>query len=60
VLDAFGRRVRTLIDAPRSSGPGEVAWDLTDETGHAVATGVYWARFEAMGRTHSARVAVLR
>lgn len=43
VLDAQGRRVRTLAIAP---GATALAWDARDEAGCASPPGVYWARLE--------------
>ncbi len=43
VLDAQGRRVRTLAIAP---GASALAWDARDDAGRAAAPGVYWALLE--------------
>lgn len=44
VLDAAGRRVRTLLDASRPAGAYSVRWDGRDDAGGAAAPGVYFAR----------------
>jgi hypothetical protein len=48
-----GRLVRTLVDAPRATGPGSVRWDGRDDGGRNVASGVYLVQFEA-GSVHRA------
>jgi hypothetical protein len=52
ILDATGRVVRTLLARDSS-----VPWDLRDERGARVASGVYFAR---TGASPPARVTVLR
>ncbi len=59
-MDVGGRRVRTLEDGVRAAGPGEVVWDLRDETGGRVAPGVYFVRAEALGVAWVRRVVVSR
>lgn len=44
VVDAQGRRVRTLIDGLRTPGRYEVVWNGRDQGGAPVASGVYRAR----------------
>ncbi len=51
IFDVRGRRVRTLVDGPRSAGPGEVRWDGRDQTGRQVASGTYYARLTATGQS---------
>jgi len=48
VLDCFGREIRTLVQAQHSSGVHSVNWDGTDQSGRQLATGVYYARLEAL------------
>jgi hypothetical protein len=59
-FDVFGRHVRTLASGPRAPGPGEVVWNLCDDQGRPVATGVYLIRAHLAGRTWTQRVAVVR
>jgi hypothetical protein len=44
VYDVAGRRVRTLADRIVQAGELTLAWDGTDDTGAAVARGVYFVR----------------
>jgi flagellar hook assembly protein FlgD len=60
IFDIAGRRVARLLDGPRSAGTHTVEWDLTDDSGRAVASGVYLWRIEAGGSVLTARQVVLR
>ncbi len=60
VFDLAGRRVRVLTSGPRPAGPASVAWDLGDERGTRVRSGVYLVRAHAAGAEAVRRVVVLR
>lgn len=60
IYDVQGRRVRALASGPRAAGPHAVSWDLRDDRGRAVASGLYFARLEAGGRTFTAKISTLR
>ncbi|MCB1163343.1 family 43 glycosylhydrolase [bacterium] len=49
VLDATGRHQRTLLDAALPATPGFVTWDGRDDAGHALPSGVYFARLRLDG-----------
>jgi len=49
VYDILGREIRTLRDANHRPGTFYVDWDGRDSDGIAVASGVYVARFRAVG-----------
>ena len=51
ILDALGRRVRTVRSGEEPAGDREAAWDGVDERGHVTAPGVYFAVLEAGGHT---------
>jgi hypothetical protein len=46
VVDAAGRRVRTLIEATLPAGSHEIGWDGQDERSRPTPPGVYFARLE--------------
>ena len=50
VYNAFGQRVRSLADGRHRAGRYVVDWDGTDESGRAVASGVYHYRLEMPDR----------
>lgn len=58
VLDPAGRRIRVLHDGPAAAGT--TRWDLADDDGHRVASGIYIVRIEAGGEVRARRVAVTR
>lgn len=49
VYNLMGRLVRTLVDAPLSTGRHQVVWDGTDEYGVVMPTGTYLCVMEAEG-----------
>ena len=50
IYNAFGQKVRTLADGRHRAGRYVVDWDATDESGRAVASGVYHYRLEMADR----------
>ena len=44
VFNALGQRMATLVDGEQGAGVYQVRWDGTDESGRAVAAGVYLYR----------------
>jgi hypothetical protein len=60
VLDAAGRRTRTLFRGEAASGELHLRWDGLDESGHAVPPGAYFVRAESRGGARSVRLAVIR
>jgi pimeloyl-ACP methyl ester carboxylesterase len=60
VYDVAGRRVTTLLDGVRATGPGDVRWSGRDAGGRTVAAGVYFVRMQAAGETRTKRVVLVR
>lgn len=60
VLDASGRRVRALHQGGMSAGEHTIAWNGLDDTGAAVAAGVYFVRIEALGRSETRPIVRVR
>ncbi len=60
VYDGLGRLVRTLVDAPRSTGAYQVDWDGRDEQGRIVPAGVYLVRLEDSGAAQTRTLVVVR
>jgi hypothetical protein len=60
VFNILGRRVRVLVDAPRASGPHTVRWDGRDDTGRAVASGVYFYRLSADGMSRTRKMMLIK
>jgi hypothetical protein len=59
VFATDGRLVRTLVDGSQPSGPQEVVWDATDESGRAVGSGIYWYRLTTGDGRLTRRMVVL-
>ena len=58
ILDVQGRRLAILADEERGAGPHEVTWNGRREGG-AVANGVYFLRFQGLGRDIKKRFVML-
>ena len=60
VFDVLGERVQTLTETHQVEGRHEVGWSGTDDRGRAVASGVYFVRIEARGRSVSRKMVLVR
>jgi hypothetical protein len=60
IYDTAGRLLRVLVEGTRAAGPHEVVWNGTDNAGGAVASGVYFVRFESGGKVVSKKIVLLR
>ncbi|TMQ69848.1 MAG: hypothetical protein E6K80_10435 [Candidatus Eisenbacteria bacterium] len=56
VYGVGGRRVRTLIEGELGPGPHQAVWDGRDESGAAVAPGIYFARLETAAGERTRRI----
>jgi flagellar hook assembly protein FlgD len=41
IFNLLGQKTRTLVDETKSAGTYSVEWDGTDDSGNAVASGMY-------------------
>jgi len=60
VFDVSGRRLRTLLDAPVAPGRHAVIWDGRSDGGSRAASGLYFVRMRADGRTFLERATLLQ
>jgi hypothetical protein len=60
VFDATGARVRALVEREQPPGVFTVRWDGHDDTGRAVASGIYFARVEHDGKTRAYKLVMLK
>lgn len=61
VFDVNGRRVKVLYNGTAASGRARtVRWDGTDQTGRAMAAGVYFYRLQSEGSTLEKKMILLR
>ena len=59
MYDVEGRRVRSLVHGGSPAGVHPVAWDLRDDRGALVKSGVYYYRLAVAGRTFTRRLVTL-
>jgi hypothetical protein len=61
VYDVRGRLVRRIVrDRERAAGVYDATWDLYDEDGREVASGVYFVRLSTVDAVRVQRLAVIR
>jgi hypothetical protein len=60
VFDVRGRRVRMLLDEVRPQGDGSILWNGLDDTGQAVASGVYTVRLRSGDTLDHTKVTLVR
>lgn len=61
LLAVDGRVVRTLLSGDvRAPGHHSVCWDGCDEKGQRAPAGIYYSRFDALGRSQTQRVILIR
>lgn len=60
VYDVAGRLVKSLEPACERPGRYFIAWDGTNDNGGQVASGVYFCRLQAAGKSQTSRVVVLK
>ncbi len=59
IFDTTGRAVRTIEPAATRTGFNSVSWNGCDDTGHRVASGVYFYRLDAFGTAQMRKMVVL-
>jgi hypothetical protein len=57
-FDIGGRRIRSIVRDWKVAGQGDVVWDLRDDGGRSVPSGVYMVRATIGGRTFVKRLVV--
>lgn len=60
VFDLAGRRVRSVVRGWHDAGEGVVSWDLRDDGGRSIASGVYLVRAALAGQNSVKRLVVSR
>ncbi len=60
VYDVAGHLVRSLISGSRPAGANKVRWNGTDDGGHAVASGTYFARLVVDGQVEIKSLTLVR
>jgi hypothetical protein len=60
IYDVAGRRIKTLIERDLAAGRFTLDWDLADESGARVRSGVYLARLRTPTAERLTRIVVLQ
>src|SRR5262249_37710051 len=60
IYDSLGRVVRRLYRGPHAAGSFTLPWDLADDRGAALRSGVYFVHLEAGGRSLTQRMVTIR
>jgi len=60
VYDVQGRQVRSLVNRIASPGPAQIDWNLLDNSGHRVASGLYMVRVDVGDTRKTFRLVVVR
>ena len=60
VYDVAGHLVRSLVSGSRPAGANKVRWNGTDNAGHAVASGTYFARLDVDGQVEIKSLTLVR
>jgi hypothetical protein len=60
LYDVQGRRRRTLLDGPMTSGDHWVPWDGRDDTESRLPAGVYFLRLDSFGTRETTKLQILR
>lgn len=60
VYDVAGRRLTTLVDRWVPAGVTDIKWNETDESGHRIASGVYFIRLSCAKGAQVSKVVLLR
>ncbi|MGD1049415.1 MAG: FlgD immunoglobulin-like domain containing protein, partial [Candidatus Krumholzibacteriaceae bacterium] len=60
IYNVAGALVRTVVDGPKDAGAYSIAWDGRNNTGSAVASGIYFCKMEAKGFAETKKMVLLR
>ncbi len=60
VYNLAGQQVAMLVEGRRQAGSYAISWDGRDESGRALATGMYFYRLQAGGKVETRKLMLLR
>ncbi len=60
IYDILGRKITTVIDKFTSAGNHEIIWDGKDHNDHEIASGIYFARFQAADFTTTRKIIMVK
>ena len=60
IFDSGGKRIKTLFNCLKNAGSHSIQWDGTNESGAAVASGLYIYKLQSGGFVLSKKMLLLR
>ncbi len=60
IYNVLGQRVKTLVDQTQGAGQYRVDWNSTDQSGHSVASGVYFYRLTVGDQVVSKKMLLMK
>ncbi len=60
IFNVLGQKVKTLANGPMNAGYQSIIWNGTDETGSGVASGMYFYKLNAGGKTFTKKMMMLK
>ena len=60
IYNVLGQPVRTLVDEPQAAGSYQIRWDVLDQRGVSLSTGIYIARLSYPGGVQTQRLLYLK
>ena len=60
IYNVLGQPVRTLVDASQAAGTYQIRWDVLDQRGVSLSTGIYIARLSYPGGVQTQRLLYLK
>jgi flagellar hook assembly protein FlgD len=58
VYDILGKRIKEILHQSHVAGQQSTGWDLTDQSGNKVESGIYVVRYSDSERIQSAKIVV--
>ncbi len=60
VYNMLGQKIKTLVNSQVKAGNHSVTWNGTDEQGHSVGSGIYYARIATSDETKTIKMVLIR
>ncbi len=60
IYNVAGQQIKTLVSETRKAGTYTIQWDGTNDTGQHVASGIYYAKFEAGQLAQTRKMVLMR
>jgi len=60
IFNTRGQKVRTLVNAPLTMGSHSITWDGRDDSGRALASGLYFYRLSSDGKAQTKKMLLMK